>query len=130
MGAHDIDEQQIERMVRTFYGRVRVHAVLGPIFAEKLGDDWEPHLLKLMDFWSSVLLKSGRYTGRPVPAHKRLSQVRTEHFAIWLGVFKETLDEIFEPLAAQFILQKAEKIAESLQMAMFFDPSALDPKRA
>jgi hypothetical protein len=40
-----IDEAMIERLVRSFYARVRDDATLAPIFAAKI-EHWEPHLQK------------------------------------------------------------------------------------
>ncbi|MDP2124232.1 MAG: group III truncated hemoglobin, partial [Parvibaculum sp.] len=58
------DEAEIDRLVRAFYTRIRADAVLGPIFDGVIGDNWEPHLLKMIDFWSSVMLTTGRYKGQ------------------------------------------------------------------
>ena len=61
-----IDEAMIERLVHGFYDGVRGDPVLGPIFAERI-DDWGPHLQRMVDFWSSVMLMTGRYHGQPLP---------------------------------------------------------------
>lgn len=52
-----IDQTMIERMVRTFYTPVREDARLGPVFAVRIAD-WEPHLARMCDFWSSIIPKS------------------------------------------------------------------------
>jgi hemoglobin len=57
-----IDEAMIERLVRSFYARVRDDGILGPIFAAKI-EEWEAHLQKMFAFWSSVALMTGRYHG-------------------------------------------------------------------
>src|SRR3546814_14957613 len=72
--------------------------LLGPIFARVLGDGgWDAHLAKMCDFWSSVLLMTGRYAGRPMPAHVRIDTgddgksgagLDATHFARWSGLFK------------------------------------------
>lgn len=116
----DIDEAMIERLVRAFYGRVRDDDVIGPIFRKALGDDWEPHLLKLCDFWSSVALGSGRYNGTPMRVHMQLDQLAPEHFAHWLGLFRATAAEICPPAPAAFFIDRAERIGQSLQTALFF----------
>ena len=64
-----VDRAFIGRLVRAFYARVRKDERLGPIFERHIADDWEPHLEKMTDFWCSVILKTGAYQGRPVPAH-------------------------------------------------------------
>src|SRR5690606_41868203 len=68
LSLHDALPIFIGRLVREFYGRVRRNDRLGPIFAAHIGEIWEPHLEKMTDFWCSVILKDGSYSGRPVPA--------------------------------------------------------------
>jgi len=111
-----IDEAMIERLVHTFYGRVREDATLGPIFAREV-EDWDAHLRTLVDFWSSIALMTARYDGRPMPAHVRLG-VDGSHFARWLELFRATAQEVCTPEAAAFFLGKADQIARSLQMGI------------
>lgn len=126
MGLHfspvpGIDETVIETLVRRFYGKVRRDPELGPIFAAAI-TDWEAHLQKMFAFWSSVTLMSGRYKGHPMQAHQKLTTVDREHFGIWLDLFRETAREVCEPQAADLFIAKAERIAQSLQLAMFYNP--------
>lgn len=122
-------EAEIDRLVRAFYMRIRADAVLGPIFNGAIGDNWEPHLLKMIDFWSSVMLTTGRYKGQPMLAHLRLKQVTPQHFDRWLTLFRETAEEICAPETAERFMEKAGRIAESLQLGMFFKPALHDPER-
>lgn len=115
-----VDRAFIGRLVRTFYARVRRDDRLGPIFARHIAGDWEPHLEKMSDFWCSVILKDGSYQGRPVPAHLKLNTVVEDDFAIWLGIFRETVREMCAPDVATVFIERAERIAKSLQLAMFF----------
>ena len=115
-----VDRAFIGLLVRDFYGRVRSDARLGPIFAAVIRDDWEPHLEKMTDFWCSVILKNGAYSGRPVPAHLKLKQVREEDFDIWLGYFRATAADRCPPEVAAIFVDRAERIARSLKLAMFF----------
>lgn len=48
-----IDEKMIHALVHGFYARVRQDAAIGPIFNNVIGDNWDAHLAKLCDFWSS-----------------------------------------------------------------------------
>jgi hemoglobin len=123
-------ESQIEDLVTTFYARIRKHPTLGPIFERVIGDDWTPHLKLMCDFWSSVMLTTGRYKGRPIPAHIRINQqqegtpegrpIQPQHFAEWLALFEATARELFAPdLAASFV-EKARRIAESLKLGFAF----------
>ena len=117
-----IDENKIDALVRHFYGRVRKDDELGPIFAQAITGDWEPHLRKIIDFWSSVLLKTGRYSGQPMQKHVALKQIRPEHFGLWLTMFEESAQDLFEPAVAQVFTERAYLIARSLQLGMFGMP--------
>lgn len=120
----DIDEDMVRLLVHAFYAKVREDEALGPIFARVIGEDWGPHLAKMCDFWSSVMLMSGRYKGNPMIAHLRLKMVRPEHFARWLELFHATaLEELPPPIAVQFSV-RADNIARSLQLGMFYRPAA------
>ncbi len=115
-----IDEAYVSLLVDTFYGRVRKDAVLGPIFDNAIGDDWDHHLAKMKDFWASVAFNAGRYSGTPVPKHQALTSVRTEDFDIWLRLFRETLNDTApKPEAIPYFMERAERIATSLRYAMF-----------
>jgi hemoglobin len=115
-----IDEAGLERLVTAFYARVREDAELGPIFNDAIAD-WPEHLEKLTAFWSSVMLTSGRYKGQPVPAHlKHVARITPALFDRWLGLWAQTTDALMTPTAAAALQAKAERIAESLQLALFF----------
>jgi hemoglobin len=111
-----IDEAMIHKLVHAFYGKVREDAVLGPVFDAKV-EDWDEHLAKLCDFWSSVALMTGRFTGKPMQAHMPLA-IDAGHFRRWLGLFRETAAEVCPPAAAAFFVDRAERIAESLQLGI------------
>jgi len=119
----EISEDAIAALVATFYAKVRRDPEIGPLFNAAIAD-WNEHLEKLHDFWSAVMLTSGRYKGNPMAAHMK-QPIEPQFFERWLGLWKETASEIFAPeLAAQFTA-KAERIAESLKLALFFKPEAL-----
>ena len=116
----DMDEDGLHQVVRQFYTRIRQDAALGPIFNDAI-QDWPEHLEKLTDFWSSVMLTSGRYKGRPVPAHlKHMNRITPALFQRWLAIWADTTNEMMTPAAAQALQAKAGRIAESLQLALFF----------
>jgi hemoglobin len=118
-----IDEAYISLLVDEFYSRIRAHAVLGPIFDQAIGDRWDHHLPRMKSFWASVALNAGTYSGQPVPAHRKLTQVEQSHFAIWLTLFRQTLEDTAStPEAVAYFMVRANRIAESLQLAMFGFP--------
>lgn len=117
-----VDEAMIKKVVHAFYAKVREDTLIGPVFARALAGDWSAHLDKMCDFWSSVMLMSGRYKGNPMVAHMRLKAVRPSHFERWLELFRQTAAETCPPEAAVAFVMRADNIARSLQLAMFFRP--------
>lgn len=118
--AMGIDAPYLSLMVDTFYDRIRADPRLGPIFEAEIGDNWGPHLARMKDFWASVALNAGSYSGKPVAVHQKINGVERGDFDVWLGLFHATLqDTAPTPEAAHHLMIRAERIAQSLAMAMF-----------
>ena len=113
-----VSESMIREVVYRFYARVRADAELGPIFDGAIGDHWDAHLAKLCDFWSSVLLMTGRFKGAPMAVHVRIPGIGADHFARWLSLWRATVREVCPEPAAELFIAKAELIARSLQMGI------------
>ena len=120
----ELSETLVEQLVQDFYARVRIDEVLGPIFEAHLSGRWDAHLGKMVDFWSSIALKSGRYAGSPHLAHQKLD-LTPEHFVRWLILFEETVTTICEGPAAAFFIDRARRIADSLQIGLNIGPKTL-----
>lgn len=114
-----IDEAMIDRLVRAFYAKVRRDPMLGPIFNARV-DDWEHHFELLGAFWSSVTLGTGAYSGTPMQKHIGLP-ADSRHFDRWLRLFGETAIELCPPDAARLFIERAMRIAESLELAIAGD---------
>ncbi len=121
----DVTEESLGRLVRAFYAKVRRDPEIGPLF-EAAVDDWDEHLEKLTAFWSSVMLASGRFKGRPMQAHMG-QPIRPEMFGRWLALWDETTAEMFAPRAAAALQAKAHTIGQSLQLGLFYRPEAVTP---
>jgi hemoglobin len=111
-----IDEAMIERLVQAFYARVRADPLIGPVFDARIVD-WEPHLQQMYAFWSSVALMSGRYHGQPMAKHLPLP-IEAKHFDRWLALFEATARETCPPPAARHFIERAARIAESLELGI------------
>jgi hemoglobin len=111
-----ITEEMIETLVRSFYARVRTDAMLAPIFDARI-KDWEPHLRQMCAFWSSVALMSGRYHGAPMPKHLPLP-IDAAHFDRWLELFAATAADVCPPEAAAHFVERAHRIAASLELGV------------
>jgi hemoglobin len=115
---------QLRTLIDAFYERVRADERLGPIFAAHVSD-WEAHSARLTDFWSSLMLGSGRYKGNPFAMHQPFAgHLDVALFERWLELWALTTAEQFpEDLAAEF-QRKARRVAESLKAGLLFDPAA------
>jgi hemoglobin len=120
-----LTEAMMETLVREFYGRARQDPLLGPIFEQRLAGHWEEHIARLIDFWSQIGLRTGRYNGRPLPIHAALD-LAPEHFRIWLGLFEATARDVLPPEGAKFFVARARRIAESFQIGLNIGDKAMD----
>jgi len=121
-GLHEqvVDERQLEKLIPHFYGLIRRDELLGPLFNAAIGD-WPGHMEKLIAFWSSVMLTSGRYKGNPMAAHlKHGAQITPAMFERWLALWSEATSELLPAPVAGALQAKAARIAESLSLALFF----------
>lgn len=115
-----ITEGSLRELVHTFYARVRQDELIGPLFNDAV-HDWPDHLERLQAFWSSVMLTSGRYKGRPLPAHlQHAGRINNRSFERWLALWGETTNEMFDSSVAAALQEKASRIAESLQLGIRF----------
>lgn len=106
--------QDIELLVNTFYDKVRINPVLGPIFNGVANVDWETHLPRMYTFWSAQLLNEGGFTGNVMQKHLKLSKLTRlseDEFTEWLTLFFQTTDELFDGENAETAKTKASNIA-------------------
>jgi hemoglobin len=116
----NVTEEAIALLIDRFYAKVRQESVLGPVFeAAILPEEWPEHLATMRRFWSSVMLASGRYSGNPMAVHRAVPNLERPMFARWLALFEATAGELFAPDIAVQFTEKAQRIAFSLQMALF-----------
>ncbi len=117
------DREDVSLLVRTFYTDVRAHDLLGPIF-NRIIADWEQHLELLTDFWESQLFLKRKYTGNPVAAHQEVDDkvnqtITPEHFGLWLNLWYQTIDSLFEGEVAWIAKNRAQKMSTMLYMKIF-----------
>ncbi len=117
-----ITEDLISELVERFYDEARKDERLGPLFEQRIEGRWPMHLARMKDFWSSVLLKSGKYKGKPVPVHMAISNIESDDFRLWLQLFRKTAEAVLGQEAAQPAIVAAERIAHSLWLAKFASP--------
>ncbi len=124
MAKKDIQNRKdVQLLVENFYGRIRENDVLGPIF-NGIIVNWKSHLNLLTDFWESQLFLKRKYHGNPVTTHQevdvKLNQTITPvHFGLWLNLWFETIDKLFEGETAQIAKNRAQKMSTMLFMQIY-----------
>lgn len=110
-------------LVSSFYEKVRKDAVLGPFFNDVI-TDWDAHLERLTNFWESSLFLKTKYLGNPLEAHVKVDQENNHmitelHFGLWLNLWFQTIDELFEGEYAENAKQRARKMGTFLYLKIF-----------
>lgn len=109
-------EEDVKTLVDAFYELVVDDTMLGPIFTEIAGVDWDKHLPTMYRFWSSMLLGSATYKGQPFSPHAALSEhITPRHFERWIELFFTTIDSHFSGTIAETAKQRAQSIAYIFQ---------------
>ncbi len=108
--------EDVERLVRTFYGHLLADPFMSPFFE---GVDFEAHFPRMMAFWSFILLDTAGFTGNVFDAHRRLA-IDARHFERWISTFKTTVDDLFEGAKAEKAKQQAEVIGYNFQAKLAY----------
>jgi hemoglobin len=106
-------EEEIATLVHGFYGRIRTDALLGPVFNTHVVN-WDIHLAKMVQFWSSLLRGTGSYRGTPMPVHVALPGLHAGMFQQWLALFHETTRQFPNRPFAERAEEFAQRVARSL----------------
>jgi hemoglobin len=116
-----LDEAMVHAVVHGFYDEIRRDALLGPVFNSRIAPEaWPVHLAKMCDFWSSMLLRTGRYDGRPLPPQLAIPGLGEAHFRRWLTLFRATVQRLCPPDVAALFMDRALRIAHSFRLAVAF----------
>lgn len=114
-----ITEVRIRALVFGFYDAVRKDDLIGPMFNARIEDErWPVHLENMCAFWSSVLLRTRNYEGRPLRPHLMMPELSEDHFRRWLALFRMTAERAFAPEDAARVVAMAERIAHSFRLSI------------
>lgn len=112
----------IEKIINTFYEKVKTDELIGYFFTDVVKVNWEKHLPVMYDFWENIVFHTGNYDGNPMAQHQDLhkkSPMKMEDFQRWTKLFNQTVDELFEGEKAEYIKQRALSIATIMQIKIF-----------
>lgn len=113
----DIDDRaDIERLVRTFYGRALGDTMIGYLFTDIAHLDLDAHMPVITDFWETILLGTGSYRGGAYAVHAQLnakSPLRGGHFERWIALWTQSVDELFAGPRAEEAKAHAQRVARA-----------------
>ncbi|WP_149276558.1 group III truncated hemoglobin [Pareuzebyella sediminis] len=115
--------EDVALLVRSFYKKIRKDSELGPFF-NTIILDWEGHFELLTDFWETQLFLKRKYQGNPITKHqevdKKMNQtITSEHFGLWLNLWFETIDSLFEGERAWIAKNRAQKMSTMLFLEIY-----------
>jgi hemoglobin len=121
------NREDIALLVSEFYKKVRQDDVLGPFFNETI-THWDQHLDHLTTFWETSLFMAKKlerkYYGNPLEAHVKVDKnykhsITELHFGIWLNLWYQTLDELFEGDVVENAKRRARKMGTFMYLKIF-----------
>ena len=121
------NREDVFLLVSSFYTKVRANAEISHFFNDTI-EDWPSHLEKLTDFWETNLFMVSKFRGNPMRAHKEVdnrfnNSIEQKHFGVWLNMWFETIDELFEGDRANIAKNRARNMAGNLFMNMYLSRS-------
>jgi hemoglobin len=121
-----ITADEIKNLVNAFYAKVQNDEILGPVFEQEMTEDWDRHLEKMSNFWTTVMFGVPLYKGNPVAAHQKIPTISKDHFDHWLALFRQTLEEVCpnnEHVDAFY--RRATNMARVMTQAIGYRPASL-----
>ena len=133
-GRDDIESRaDCERLVRAFYGRALADPIIGFIFVDVAKLDLEAHVPRIASFWETILLGAQSYGGGAFAPHAALHakvQLREGHFAQWLHLWCDTVDELFAGDRAELAKAHAHRVAQAFLRRLRHLSSSAEPAPA
>ncbi len=113
--------EDIELLVDKFYEKVATDETIGFFFNDVAQVDWSHHLPKMYSFWETLLLGNVSYKGNPMAVHFPINKkvaMQKAHFAHWVKLWTQTVEENFVGEMAEMAVYKATNIANLMGYKM------------
>jgi len=117
----DLRDEHLHALLVAFYDEVGRDAMLAPYFAPV---DMTAHMPRIVDFWSTILFHTGRYSGNAFRPHAEMPGLTGAHFGRWLSVLERVVDARFAGQAADRLKDVAHRVAFSMQIRLGIAPFA------
>ena len=115
----DLKEEDLHGLLLEFYASVSKDSLLASYFE---AIDMPSHMPRIVDFWSTLVFHSGRYTGNAFRPHLAMPGLTAAHFAHWLETLDTTLDAHFAGDRTEQMKDFGRRIAFSMQLRLGIAP--------
>lgn len=105
----------INFLVRSFYEKVKNDKVLGNIFEEIIGHNWEGHIERMSIYWNALILQKKYHYEKEFQKYAKLP-IGKKYFERWTFLFFETVNENFAGENAD------EAKLTAIKIALYFEP--------
>lgn len=117
------NREDLSLLIDSFYSKIRTNGEIGHFFNETI-KDWDSHLEKLTDFWENNLFAIRKYHGNPIAAHIEVDEkfnqtIDPNIFGLWLNLWFETLEELFEGENVETLKRRARKMGTVLLVNIY-----------
>ena len=116
---HDLQDADLDEVLLAFYATLADDALLAPYFAVV---DMTAHMPRIVAFWSTMLFRTGRYSGSAFRPHLEMPGLTAEHFARWVATLEAVLEARFAGPNARSMMELAHRIAYSMQLRLGIAP--------
>ncbi|MGW6394020.1 group III truncated hemoglobin [Streptomyces sp. NPDC055103] len=111
------DRDDLDVVLRRFYGAAFADPLIGPFFTEIAGTDLELHLPRITDFWERALFRTSEYRRDAFAPHAALHSARpltAAHFGRWVQLWHATVDGLHRGPRAERAKAQGERIAVAM----------------
>ncbi|MBB4660484.1 group III truncated hemoglobin [Conexibacter arvalis] len=115
-----VERDDLERLVRRFYGQALHDPVIGHLF-EIAQMDLDAHVPTMVDFWQTIVLPIPAYRRSAFAVHVALHEqepLTAEHFDRWLTLWNQTVDELFAGERAELAKARATRVARAFALRL------------
>ena len=106
----------VTKLIKTFYDKLLISSIKKYFIHLNL----EEHLPRVDSFWNATLFPEYAYGQNLMERHFKLD-LQKEDFKVWLDLFWETVDELFEGENAEVTKNRAASIAYLMQKKLVKD---------
>ncbi len=111
----------IQTLLESFYHKALADELISFFFTEVAPLHMETHMPLIVDFWETVVFGVAKYKGNVLQVHQHIHQLsafKTEHFARWVVLFQQTVNELYAGSNAEMVKQRAESIATVMRIKL------------